>query len=160
MRRAVWMGGLIAFLAACTFVVSAQVGGKPVSGGNPTPGTAQPDPPNLGDRITVSGCLQTAAKSKASSETPDANTPSNAHFVLSSAQRVERIPPGTGGSELSAKTSSRSYRLEGIDSQFSPFVNTKVEISGEVKPPATGETESSVPTLLVEFVQKTAPTCQ
>ncbi len=159
MRRAVWTGGLITVLAACTFVVSAQIGGKPVSGGNPTPGTAQPDPPNLSDRITVSGCLQTASN-KTGSETPDANTPSNARFVLSSAQRVDRLPPGTGGSELSTRTSSRSYRLEGIDSQFSPFVNTKVEISGELKARPAGETAASVPTLLVEFVQKTAPTCQ
>ena len=160
MRRAVWIGGLVALLAASTFVVSAQIGGKPVKGGNPTPGTPQPDPPNLGDRITVSGCLQPASKSNGNGETPDANTPSNARFVLASAQRVDRLPPGTGGSELSAKSSSRSYRLEGIDSQFSPFVNMKVEISGEVKLPAAGETAGSVPTLLVEFVQKTAPTCQ
>ena len=160
MRRAAWIGGLIALMAASTFVASAQIGGKPVKGGNPTPGTAQPDPPNVGDRITVSGCLQPASKSNANSETPDANTPSNARFLLASAQRVDRLPPGTGGSELSAKSSSRSYRLEGIDSQFSPFVNMKVEISGEVKPPAAGETAGSAPTLLVEFVQKTASTCQ
>ena len=61
MRRAAWIGGLIALLAASTFVVSAQTGGKPVKGGNPTPGTAQPDPPNVSDRITVSGCLQLLA---------------------------------------------------------------------------------------------------
>jgi hypothetical protein len=160
MRSAVRMGGLMALVAASMLTVNAQIGGKPVRGGNPTPGTTQPDPPNLSDRITVSGCLQPAAKSNANTETADANTPSNARFVLSDAQRVDRLPPGTGGSDLATKTSSRAFRLEGIDSQFSPFVNMKVEISGEVKPPAPGETANNTPTLLVEFIQKTAPTCQ
>jgi hypothetical protein len=158
MHRVIWTSGLITFVAASSLVVGAQIGGKPISGGNPTPGTPQPDPPNLSDRITISGCLQPAPKRGA--DTPDANTPSNARFVLSDAQRVDRLPPGTGGSELSAKTSSRSYRLEGIDSQFSPFENMKVEISGEVKPPSAGETAGSAPTLLVEFVQKAASTCK
>ncbi len=62
MRRAAWTSGLIACLAASTFVVTAQVGGKLVIGGNPTPGTAQPDPPNLSDRIAVTGCLRPAPK--------------------------------------------------------------------------------------------------
>ena len=33
------------------------------------------------------------------------------------------------------EVSSKTYRLEGIDSQFSPFVGAKVEISGEIKAP-------------------------
>ncbi|HVQ15795.1 MAG TPA: hypothetical protein VMS40_19480, partial [Vicinamibacterales bacterium] len=140
-----------------TFTVSAQSGGKPISGGNPTPGTEQPDPPNLSDRIAVTGCLQPAPTSTASSETSDPNTPSNARFVLSSAKRVDRLPPGTGGSQLAVKANSASYRLEGIDSQFSPFVNARVEVSGEVKPPSD---KSNEPTLLVEFIQKTAATCR
>lgn len=162
MKRAVWAGSVIAFLAASTVAIGAQGGGKPISGGNPTPGTPQPDPPNLSDRITLTGCLQPAPKSAASIDTPDANTQSDARFVLASAKRVDRLPPGTGGSPLAAGTSGNTYRLEGIDSQFSPFVNTKVEVSGEVKPlsadkPAAG---TSAPTLLVEFIQKTASTCQ
>ena len=160
MYRAVWTGGLIAFVAGSVLVASAQIGGKPISGGNPTPGTAQPDPPNLSDRITVSGCLQSAPKGAASSEPPDANTPSDARFVLASAQRIDRLPPDTGGSERAANATSSTYRLEGIDSQFSPFMNTKVEISGEVKPPASGDNAGSVPTLLVEFVQKITSTCK
>jgi hypothetical protein len=152
-----WAVGLVMSLAASTFTISAQGGGKPVSGGNPTPGTAQPDPPNLSDRITVTGCLEPAPKSSASSEAPDPNTPTNARFVLSSAKRVDRLPPGTGGSPLAVNANSSSYRLEGIDSQFSPFVNARVEVSGEVKP--SGE-QTGAPTLLVEFVQKTAATCR
>jgi hypothetical protein len=155
MHRSVWAATAIALVAASTLVVTAQVGGKPVSGGNPTPGTAQPDPPNLADRITLSGCLEPAPKSDAGSK-PDSNTPVDTRYVLSSAQRVNRLPPGTGGSELAKKTSSRTYRLEGLESQFSPFVNTKVEISGEVRPRTGNVTE---PTLLVEFVQKLEPRC-
>ena len=161
MRRAVWTSGLIAFVAASSLGVWAQIGGKPINGGNPTPGTPQPDPPNLSDRISVSGCLQPAPKDAPSSEPADANTPSDARFVLSRAQRVDRLPPGTGGSELAANTSSSTYRLEGLDSQFSPFVNAKVEVSGEVKPPSSSDAATSkAPTLLVEFIQKTASSCQ
>jgi len=157
MRRAMWTVGLVISLAASTSIIGGQGGGKPVSGGNPTPGTPQPDPPNLSDRITVTGCLQPAPKSAADSETPDPNTPSNARFVLSNAKGVDRLPPGTGGSPLAVNANGSSYRLEGIDSQFSPFVNARVEVSGEVKPSAE---KTDAPTLLAEFVQKTAATCQ
>ena len=157
MRRAMWTVGLVMSLAASTSIINGQGGGKPVSGGNPTPGTPQPDPPNLSDRITVTGCLQPAPTSAADSETSDPNTPSNARFVLSNAKRVDRLPPGTGGSPLAVNANGSSYRLEGIDSQFSPFVNARVEVSGEVKPSAE---KTGAPTLLVEFVQKTAATCQ
>jgi hypothetical protein len=160
MHRAIWATGLIAFVTVSSLVAGAQIGGKPIRGGNPTPGTPQPDPPNLSDRVTVSGCLQHAPKSATSSEPADANTPSDTRFVLSGAQRVDRLPPGTGGSALAASVKSSTYKLEGIDSQFSPFVNAKVEVSGEVRPPASGDDARSVPTLLVEFVQKIAATCK
>ena len=156
MRYAMWTIVLVCCLAVFTLTLVAQGGGKPVSGGNPTPGTVQPDPPNLSDRITVIGCLQPAPKS-AAGETPDPNTPSDARFVLSSAKRVDRLPPGTGGSPQTVNANSASYRLEGIDSQFSPFVNARVEVSGEIKPSAE---KANAPTLLVEFIQKTASTCR
>ena len=151
----VWTSALFALVVASSIGGAAQVGGKPVTGGNPTPGTAQPDPPNLSDRITLSGCLQPAAKPSAT-DVRDANTPSDDRFVLSAARRVDRVPPGTGGSALARSVSSSTFRLEGIDSQFSPFVNTEVEISGEVKVPSA---PGAVPVLLVEFVQKLAPRC-
>jgi len=162
MRRALWTIGLAACLAASTFTIAAQGGGKPVSGGNPTPGTTQPDPPNLSDRITVTGCLQQAPKTGAASETPDSNTPSNLRYMLSSAKRVDRLPPGTGGSSVAVNTTSATYRLEGIESQFSPFVNARVEVSGEVKPAAADKAASGPgsPVLLVEFIQKTGSTCR
>ena len=71
----------------------------------------------------------------------------------------DRLPSGTGGSELAARARSSTFRLQGLDSQFSPFVNMKVEISGEIKPHASGE-KTDAPTLLVGFIQKTAATCR
>ena len=140
-------------------MVSAQAPGKPATG-NPTPGIAQPDPPNLADRVTFVGCLRIAprrAEASASADksaSADPNTPSNARFELTSAERVDRVPAGTGGSPATTGVPSKTYRLEGIESQFSPFVGAKVEISGEIKGPA-----SSPPTLLVEFVQKLTAKC-
>jgi hypothetical protein len=150
----------IAVLIAMTTMNSAaQVGGKLVSGGNPTPGTEQPTPPNLSDRITLSGCLREASKS---SKTPaDPNEPNDARFLLANAERVNRLPPGTGGSPLAAAATSRTYRLAGIDSQFSPFVGAKVELSGEIKPPPPDSARNNtLPILIVEFVQRIDSVCQ
>ena len=58
--RAAALIGVVA-ITALTAVVSAQIGGKPTTG-NPTPGTAQPDPPNLADRVTVAGCLSAVTR--------------------------------------------------------------------------------------------------
>ena len=164
MRRTA-IGILVATVASVT--LAAQIGGKPVSGGNPTPGTPQPAPPNLRDRMTVAGCLQRvaaatvttgkAATAEASPADTDPNTPRDDRFVLANAQRVERVPPDTGGSNLTRNASASTYRLEGLDSQFSPFVDMKVEISGELKPRTSTTTAAQI--LLVEFVQKIASRC-
>jgi hypothetical protein len=151
---------VVAALAALTLTSSAvaQGGGKPAKG-NPTPGTPQPDPPNPADRITLTGCVQ-AAPSRSSAA--DSKSPGSGRYVLANAERQKAVPAGTGGSDLTAKISSRTYRLEGIESQLSPFVGAKVEVSGEVKPavPApAGDRESNAPTLLVEFVQRIARSC-
>ena len=161
MRTARRLAAVAAILAASTLTGAAQIGGKLVVGGNPTPGTEQPEPPNLADRIALSGCLQAAPRTSSTNSAPDANTPSDARFMLANAERIDRVPAGTGGSPATTSASSRSYRLMGIESQFSPFVGTKVEVSGEVKAGSSTETTSagSMPTLVVEFVQKLATTC-
>jgi hypothetical protein len=120
-------------------LLSAQGGGKPATG-NPTPGTEQPAPPNVADRVTVVGCLQSVAPA---TTTADSNTPSNSRFELAKATSAD------------TKASSKTYRLEGIDSQFSPFVGSKAEITGEIKAAAG----ANPPTLLVEFVQRIAAKC-
>ena len=106
-------------IVVVTGIVSAQGGGKPATG-NPTPGVAQPDPPNPANRVTFTGCLHSVSRVP---PTTDPNTPHNTRYELTTVERSER----------------KTLRLEGLDSQFSPFVNMKVEISGQVKPPAAGE---------------------
>ena len=64
------------------------------------------------------------------------------------------MPPDTGTSAAAAAAQASSYRLEALESQLSPFVNTRVELSGEVK----GTPDA--PVLLVEFVRKIAAKCQ
>ena len=158
MRTAGLNAAIGMLFAVSTLTGAAQVGGKLVVGGNPTPGTEQPEPPNLADRITLSGCLTRRGGSLDPPIAPaDANTPSATRFTLANAERIDRVPAGTGGSPATSSGSSRSYRLMGIESQFSPFVGTKVEISGEIKP---GVDAASPPTVIVEFVQKIAATCK
>lgn len=163
MRTLRRLAAVAAFLAASTLTGAAQVGGKLIVGGNPTPGTEQPEPPNLADRVTLSGCLQVAVRRGGSLDPPtapiDANTPDDARFVLANAERIDRVPAGTGGSPATSSGSSRTYRVMGIESQFSPFVGTKVEISGEIKPAASSGANAA-PTLIVEFIQKLASTCK
>lgn len=138
--------------------------------GNPTPGTPQPDPPNLADRITVVGCVQTAANKaapglpRAESRGPsnDPNTPSDARFVLARAERKSIVPPGTGTSSVAASVTSSTFRLFGIDSQLSPFVGTRVELSGEVQlsaMPSSTDGSAAPPVVHVQFVQKIAASC-
>jgi hypothetical protein len=122
--------------------------------GNPTPGTPQPDPPNVADSIAVIGCLQLTAGAGAAPASAAA-TPASDRFVLKDAKKEARVPPNTGTSAAAAAASATTYKLEALESQLSPFVNARVELSGEVKASA-----DTTPVLLVEFVRKIAATCQ
>jgi len=157
-RKNVWFG-VLTLGAMLTSVAGAQQppGSKT---GNPTPGTPQPDPPNLADRITVAGCLQ-AVPPAAGQKDADPNEPSDARFLLDKPERKNVVPPGTGTSSLAAAPAAASYRLKAIASQLMPFVGTRVEISGEVVPSAPKAGEANpLPTLQVEFVQKLAANCR
>jgi hypothetical protein len=148
----------IALLGVCVAGAAAQIGGTPATG-NPTPGTPQPDPPNLADRVTLTGCVQRASAADAI----DSNTPSSTRFVLLDATKQRVNPAGTGGSKVAAGVSSPTYRLNAIEGQLSPFVGATVEISGEILPrssDAPGSARSDSPTLQVEFVQRIAATCR
>ena len=152
---------LIAFVAAWTIGLAAQQppGSKT---GNPTPGTPQPEPPNLADRITLTGCVQAAAAQTGRPvPTLDSNSPSDSRFVLVKAERLSIVPADTGTSAAETAASG-TYRLNAIDSQLSPFVGTRVEISGEVLPPTSSAVDGNgkAPVLQVEFVQKLSPACQ
>ena len=160
MTGRLWSAGVLALVVALTVGAAAQGGGKPVKG-NPTPGTAQPDPPNVADRITLTGCVQ-AAPGRSTSAVEE-NTPSDTRFILTSVDIRNVNPPGTGGSPAATGASGRAYRLEAIESQLSAFVGTRVEISGEVKPRPAGfrgqGSGTSIPTIQVEFVQKISAAC-
>jgi hypothetical protein len=121
---------LVCLLAGSAY---AQIGGKPIRGGNPTPGTPQPDPPRVKDRITVTGCIDVASKDVKPSVGVDGNAVYDSRYVLASVERPAKI----------------IYRLAAIESQLSPFAGAKVEISGEPKGTV----------LQVEFVQKLAASC-
>jgi hypothetical protein len=165
MIQARW-GIAVAWLGLSTIPLGAQQ--SPLPGtrtGNPTPGTPQPEPPNPADRVTLTGCIEPADNKRAGDGASVANrdSPSASWYVLTKAERKKVVPEGTGKSAAAARLKSRTYRLNAIDSQLSPFVGTTVEISGEVEPSAPNagsNADSKTPILRVEFVQKVAPACR
>ena len=140
-----------------TLGLSAQGTGRLT--GNPTPGTPQPDPPNLADRITLTGCVRSAMPDGRGSVTAqELNTLSTSTFVLTNAARVMRVPPGTGTSDSAKKSASQTYRLSALNSALVPFVGARVEISGEIDDrPASGG-PAQAPILNVGFVQRLGKT--
>jgi len=151
-------GGVILVVSVLTTLgLSAQGTGRLT--GNPTPGTPQPDPPNLADRITLTGCVRWAATdSRGSVAAQELNTPSTSTFVLANAARVMRVPAGTGTSDSAKQSASQTYRLSALNSALVPFVDTRVEISGEIddRPASGGPTQA--PILNVGFVQRLGKT--
>jgi hypothetical protein len=150
-------GLLIAIVFTVSAGTAAQIGGAPKTG-NPTPGTPQPQPPNLADRVTLVGCVQHASQDGTGGEKVSQDTVSDSRYVLTNSARRKAVPIGTGGSKLTARPASRTYRLSAIESQLSPFVGGKVEVSGELKRRTQGEA-ASPPVLQVEFVQRLASSC-
>jgi len=164
MIQARW-GVAVAWLGLSTIPLGAQQ--PPLPGtrtGNPTPGTPQPEPPNVADRITLTGCIERADNNRAgAASAADPDSPSASWYVLTKAERKKVVPEGTGRSAAAAKLKSRTYRLNVIDSQLAPFVGTKVEISGEIEPAtpnADNRADAKPPILRVEFVQKVARRCR
>lgn len=121
--------------------------------GNPTPGTPQPEPPSIADRITVRGCLQLVPGAGAAPASA-ATVPSDARYLVTGATKDGLVPPDTGTSSVAAAAAASSYRLEALESQLSPFVGARIEVSGEVK----GTAEA--PVLLLEFVRKLTAKCE
>ncbi len=148
---------ILAVSVLTTLGLSAQGTGRLT--GNPTPGTPQPDPPNLSDRITLTGCVRWAAPDgRGSVPAQELNTLSTSTFVLTNAARVMRVPPGTGTSDSAKNAASQTYRLSALNSALVPFAGARVEISGEIddRPPADGA--APVPVLKVGFVQRLGKT--
>jgi hypothetical protein len=147
-------------ITALAIAPTAQQRGR--ISGNPTPGTPQPDPPKLADRITVVGCVRFASpqgQGRGAGPAGELNSFSNSTFILTDAAREGRVPPGTGTSEVAKTTKSRTYRLSAINSALVPFVGARVEISGEAQANASPDDDPQVPILQVGFVQRIAKTC-
>ena len=143
---------VLVVIALTTLSLSAQ-GGRLT--GNPTPGTPQPDPPNLADRVTLTGCVRWATPDgRGSVPTQELNTLSASTFVLANAARVARVPAGTGTSDLAKKSASQTYRLSALNSALVPFVGARVEISGEIDDSPSRDGASEAPALKVGFVQR------
>jgi len=163
MRTRACVGVVAASIVTATLSVLAQGGVKPMTG-NPTPGTPQPEPPNFATRVTFSGCVQEVPRAGGAQPagTVEPSEVNDSRFVLTNAVRVNRVPAGTGGSVPTARTSSRTYKLQGIEAQLAPFAGTKVEVSGEINPSASTSTGAgpTPPTLRVEFFEKIAASCQ
>ena len=142
--------------ALTTVALSAQGSGRLT--GNPTPGTPQPAPPNLADRVTLTGCVRWAAPDgRGSVAVQELNIFSSTTFVLTNAARVARVPPGTGTSELAKKSASQTYRLSAVNSALVPFAGARVEISGEIDDRAPRDA-AAAPMLNVGFVQRVGKT--
>jgi hypothetical protein len=139
----------------CISMVSLAAQGTGRLTGNPTPGTPQPDPPRLADRITVTGCVRwAAANGRGAVPTDELNALSDSKFLLVNAAREERVPPGTGTSDAAKQSTSQMYRLSALNSVLVPFVGSRVEISGEVEDRPPGDGGSQAPILKVGFVQR------
>jgi hypothetical protein len=126
---------------ACTVLIAAGLAvGLPAQqtpprlSGNPTPGTPQPNPPDLRNRITVTGCVK-AAEGKGRVPAAELNNPSDANFVLAA-----------------RNSTSSTYRLSAVNSAVVPFVGARVEMSGEVD-------ASQPPVLQVAVIHRVAKTC-
>ena len=147
---------ILVVITLTTLGLSAQGTGRLT--GNPTPGTPQPDPPNLSDRITLTGCVRWAAPDgRGSVQAQQLNTLSSSTFVLTNAARVTRVPPGTGTSDSAKKSASQTYRLSALNSALVPFAGARVEISGDIddRPP---DGAAPAPILKVGFVQRLGKT--
>ena len=143
--------------ALTTLALSAQGTGRLT--GNPTPGTPQPDPPRLADRVTLTGCVRWAAPDGRGSAAPqDLNTLSATTFILTDAARVARVPPGTGTSDVAKKSAGQTYRLSALNSALVPFAGARVEISGEIDERASRDGSPAAPMLNVGFVQRLGKT--
>lgn len=158
MRHALACVGLTICAAVASGAAAGAQAPPPRLRGNPTPGTAQPDMPSIADRIALTGCV---SRVQGAAVTFDGNTPSDVRYLLTSAKRLARVPPGAGTSPAAAAATVDRYRLAGIESAISPFVGARVEVSGQVEAPSAeaAKLEPALPVLRVEFVKKLGSTC-
>lgn len=146
------ISGVALVLVFMGALLSAQQDQRTISPstGNPTPGTPQPEPPVLADRVAVTGCVIRVSEAGGG---PSAF--GDTRFVLTNVKKEGRVPAGTGTSAIAKSPLAARYRLAAIDSFIIPFVGARVQLSGEIVQPSEGKGD----TLLVAFIQRTTGKC-
>ena len=72
-------------------LLAGQIGGKLITGGNPTPGTPQPEPPNVADRVTATGCVELVSKKDAKPAAVDGNAVMDSRYVLTAVGNASKV---------------------------------------------------------------------
>lgn len=125
---------------------------------------AQPGQSAAGKKIMVIGCVNKAEPSATGTAgAAGAAAKDDTKFVLTKASAGETA--GTAGAAPPATAIASEYKLDGSDSQLTPHVGHKVEITGTVDE-AKGPTEApaasaaNAPKLKVVALKMVSPTCQ
>jgi hypothetical protein len=144
------------------FAVAATAMAVSLSAQTPPPSSDQSSArSNRDDKVTVTGCLERAKESAATTGTTGtAGASASSKFVLNNVTSAPS-PSGTAGT-AGAMTTASSYRLDAEDSKLTPHLGHKIEITGTVakEASATGTSMSaSAPKLKVESVKMIADSC-
>src|SRR5205814_4326580 len=173
------MTGSLGFAAGIVCTVAIAVAAQT------TPPSSQ-TPSSSADKVTVTGCIERSSASPSSTPgtTGTSGTTSSPSSSSSSSKFILNTSPagsgaaGTSGTtstsstpSASASASAKSYQLDADDSQLTPHVGHKVEITGTVEggssssrtsTSSTGATASSSvsqPKLKVDSVRMIASSC-
>jgi hypothetical protein len=176
MKKSVWSGICAAMVCTLAIAVAAQT----------TPPPTQTPSSSSANKVTITGCIERASSptgTPGSTGTSGSASAGETKFVLNT-QPAGSGAAGTSGTgtstsgtssssspSASSSASAKSYRLDADDSQLTPHVGHKVEITGTVEGGAsTSSTTSSsssasssstatAPKLKVDSVKMIASSC-
>ena len=156
MTKSVWSGMCAAI--ACTVTIAAAQTTPPPSSQTPSSSAA--------DKVTLTGCIERSSASSSPTGTSGtagaSSASSETKFILNTAPSSS----STAGTSGTASASAKSYRLDADDSQLTPHVGHKVEITGTVQGGASASSATSTgsttnaPKLKVDSVKMIASSCQ
>ena len=156
MTKSVWSGMCAAI--ACTVTIAAAQTTPPPSSQTPSSSSA--------DKVTLTGCIERSSASSSPTGTSGtagaSSASSETKFILNTAPSSS----STAGTSGTASASAKSYRLDADDSQLTPHVGHKVEITGTVQGGASASSATSTgsttnaPKLKVDSVKMIASSCQ
>ncbi len=178
MSKSVWAGTVVVAVCTAGLALSAQT--------YPSSQSQTPSDKDQGQAITVTGCIERASQSAVGTSGTmgtgaKAGSRSEARGFL-----LTNVTAGTSGTAEtptatpSPASTATSYRLDASDSELSPHVGHKVEITGrvassetaattpsrepgapntEAAPSATSSSQASAPKLKVQSVKMIAESC-